>query len=56
MTPEDTQDYDLVVRMFRAEHPEWRGDCRWVRLPGEDQPTPIMTSKAMEAFTWWAYE
>jgi hypothetical protein len=56
MTHEHDQSYEKVICAFLDEHPEWREDVRWETLPGERAPQAMARPKAMEAFTWWAYE
>jgi hypothetical protein len=47
---------DREIHRFLEEHPEWTNEVRWQVLPGEQQPAALMTTRAMEAFIWWAYE
>jgi hypothetical protein len=47
---------DEAIRLFVAEHPEWREQFCWEVLPGEHTTTALGTPKGLEAFIWWAYE
>jgi hypothetical protein len=55
MTQKNEGSHDRAVRAFLEEHPEWCEDVRWEMIPGERAPHALITPKAMQAFTWWAY-